>query len=421
MVFFVAILFSCAFPSNNFWITTLSASEALPSQRQPAETLHPDWVRLVNTVGRKYYMNLRLKRRNFVFSPYSLSMCVSLLYHGARGKTRLELGRFLGWNRSESDLAEGFKIAARIIEGHRSQLGSSGKGLRCSVKFWLNRGPCLLESYQRFVRKAYRAEFCVVDFMNPEDMKRIKEEFVKDLKPELREGLKLPEDFPQKEAPCVLTTKAKFFSLWAKQFDPRKTEQGYFWVSKGKKYLIPFMYRIDTFKVVETKKSRVLKLEYTFQLGNWSMLVVLPKAIDGLNTTEKEFFSKPLSFWTEKLNRVPFSRVHLYLPKFSFSQVNDARNILKELGVVSLFDSTRCNLSAMFGAGDMWAGRFYQRGYVEVNEFGTSVGSEELVEFYGLTNYERIITFRADRPFMFVVCYNAGAVPVFLGRFCGPQ
>src|SRR5207247_978589 len=90
---------------------------------------------------------------------------------------------------------------------------------------------------------------------------------------------------------------------------------------------------------------QALELPYGPQ-ARLSMIVVLPEAVDGLPRLEVALTSDEYSEWTDKLSR---TEVFVHLPKFRTTLQFRLDDVLKALGMKSLFTLGEADLSAMNG------------------------------------------------------------------------
>ena len=108
--------------------------------------------------------------------------------------------------------------------------------------------------------------------------------------------------------PCTSST------LWADKFQKRATQDDAFWISADKSIQAPLMNTQDHFHFAEANGVQVLELPYMNHA--LSMVVLLPKAKDGLAGLEKSLSADNLAGW---LGSLKSEEVKVTLPKFTFT------------------------------------------------------------------------------------------------------
>ncbi len=136
---------------------------------------------------------------------------------------------------------------------------------------------------------------------------------------------------------------------WAKPFGREATRLAPFHTSPSAKSDVPTMHQTETFGWMQGDRFQALALGYA--RGGFSMLVLLPDAVDGLAALEDGLTADALDRIVATL--VP-TRVAVALPKF---EVNPARAaslspLLQDLGLSAAFDRDRARPANAGGRGD---------------------------------------------------------------------
>jgi serpin B len=162
---------------------------------------------------------------------------------------------------------------------------------------------------------------------------------------------------------------------------------------------------------------QVLELPYVG--GDLSMIVLLPREVDGLGNLEAKLTAEHLTTWTANLRS---QKVAVFLPKFKMTTEFSLARTLAALGMPDAF-SERADFSGMDGRKDLYIGRVEHKAFVEVNEEGTEAAAATAVikEFGGAPlNPRPIPVFRADHPFLFLILDHHNGSVLFLGRVTDP-
>jgi serine protease inhibitor len=254
----------------------------------------------------------------------------------------------------------------------------------------------------------------------------------------------------------VLTNAIYFKGEWAEVFAEGQTKDEDFLLAGGGKARVPLMRRggmgsaryaafrgdgtfFDTparvpfgnvdEKTVYPDERGFTVLELPYKGGEVAMLVILPRSADGLEALEKQLTSKDLGTWVGKLRQ---RRVHVFLPKFKVETKYDLGQALQGLGMVRAFKDARQPGGAQFDgmsqsqdpAQKLYVSKVLHKAFVEVNEKGTEAAAATAVMMLEKSAAPASVpftpTFRADRPFLFLVRDRQSGSVLFLGRVLNP-
>jgi len=216
----------------------------------------------------------------------------------------------------------------------------------------------------------------------------------------------------------VLLNAVYFKGTWANQFEKSVTRDAPFTLSPGKKVTVPFMYQKKDFKVLIENDFQAISLPYK---GNdLSMVILLPKASDGLASLERRLTDSTIKAWLARLDAQLPDSVELYLPRFSFGTDYDLVPATMKMGMVDAFGSSADFTGMGFKVGDLWIAQIKHRAFIEVNEEGTEAAAATAVEME--TKGMRYSTvFRADHPFVFLIRDHRTGAILFMGRIANPK
>ena len=113
--------------------------------------------------------------------------------------------------------------------------------------------------------------------------------------------------------------------------------------------------------------------------------------------------------------------VHLSLPQFSSESDLDLKDILKALGMPTMFAPGQADFSGMIDLGDtgdrLFISMFKQVARIEVDENGTKAAAVTITgtEATSIPNND----FNACRPFVYVIVENSTHTICFIGQFTG--
>ena len=130
------------------------------------------------------------------------------------------------------------------------------------------------------------------------------------------------------------------------------------------------MHRVADYRYSEVDDLQMLELPYGD--GSLSMVVLLPRAIDGLADLEAKLTFENLNGWVSKLSK---GEVKVYLPKFKTTSQFELGDTLKTLGMNTAFDANAADFSGMTGGRDLFISAVIHKAFVDVNEEGTEAAA----------------------------------------------
>jgi serine protease inhibitor len=274
---------------------------------------------------------------------------------------------------------------------------------------------------------------------------RIKD-LVPDMPPEVSRAIRL-----------ILTNAIYVKGEWAEIFQAAQTKDDDFLLAGGDKVRVPMMRHADMGKGVryaafqgdgtffntparvrigaadpenvypDDRGFAVLELPYKGE--RLSMLVVAPRSADGLPALEKKLNSANLEGWVGKLQQRP---VHVFLPKFKLETTYEMGDTLQQMGMKRAFKDPRAADGAQFNgmsqsedpAQMLYITRVIHKAFVEVNEKGTEAAAATAI-IMGVAESAPVTvpftpTFKADRPFLFLIRDRKTGSVLFLGRMTNP-
>ncbi|OYT61144.1 MAG: hypothetical protein B6U69_04190 [Thermofilum sp. ex4484_15] len=208
----------------------------------------------------------------------------------------------------------------------------------------------------------------------------------------------------------VITSVIYFRGIWLYRFNKSETKEGYFWVKPNKTIKIPFMHLRAKLPYFESNYVKVLELP--FSDNKTCMVIFLPK--EGLRSFENSLSIDKLHELLHKLKEV---EVEVYIPKFKLSSGYSLAKILSEMGLRKLFTS-EADLSGISGKKDLYVKEIFHKAYTEVSEEGVeaTAATAAVIALLALP-----VTFRADKPFLFLILHKPTGLILFLGRLVNPK
>ena len=355
------------------------------------------------------YQKLRGASGNLFFSPYSISTALAMTYGGARGNTEAEIARTLHFTAGQTELHPAFAELAATLNDVQTK---GDVALHVANSLWPQDDYRFLETFLELCRRCYGIIITPVDYKHdPEGARaQINGWVEKKTNDKIRNLLLPPHVTPS--TTLILVNAVYFKGNWASQFDKACTEDAPFRTNATDSVTVPIMAQTEEFSFARGRGIQVLSMPYVGD--DLSMVIFLPDAVEGLGALEDQLSTKFLEFW---MDRVYETKVHVFLPRFKLTGAFELRDTLESLGMVDAFGGA--DFSGMTGQRDLFISDVIHKAFVDVNEDGTEAAAATAVAM------TRSIpppppTFRADRPFLFMIRDNATAGILFLGRVVDP-
>lgn len=349
---------------------------------------------------------------NLFFSPYSISSLFAVTYAGARGNTRVQMGKVFGFESVSNTLPEVFrKLNAAITATEK------GKAYRLIVGngLWLGKDIVLSSNYVELVKKYYSARLEQVDFAGDPTLVAEKiNGWVEKQTDGMIKSLITP-GMVNPGAKLVLTNAIYFKGQWKLPFDKGATANEPFTTGSGKKVTVPMMQGAGVFPYLESESLQAIELPYA--KGKLAMLVVLPKKHDGLWELEKSLNPETLGQLTSKFTD---TAVAVSLPRFSLRSKFMLAERLQEMGMTDAFDSGKADFSGMVGSGKLHIENAVHEAVVDVNETGTKAAAATATADFDSAPEVRV-AFTADHPFLFMIRSRPSGCILFVGRLVDPS
>jgi len=395
-----------------------SASLAAKTQNHPAES---DDTRAVVSGNTDFAIALygKLKdgpkttapKGNLFFSPYSVSTALAMVYGGARGETKKQMGTTLHFTLPEPNLYCAFgALQEELIQKDRSR----GYRLLLANALWCQKGEPFLKGFLDLTQTYFGAGLNQVDFANETEQARQKiNSWVGENTNDKIENL-IPPGGVNADTTLVLTNAIYFKGEWKTKFRWWKTKDADFTVSAEKKVNAPLMHLKEDFKYYGDEKLQVLELPY--KSNELSMLVLLPQETEGIKELENTLTPDRLN---DLISKMWTTKVDVYFPKFKIVWGTCVlNNTLAALGMCDAFGPEKADFSGINGMGRLFISDIFHKAFIEVNEKGTEAAAATAVVMAKALILH--IEFRADHPFIFIIRDNRSGSILFMGRLMNP-
>lgn len=360
---------------------------------------------------------LRSEAGNVFYSPFSISTALAMTGAGAKGETLAEFQKVL---HLPADLgaanAQFGELLAKINPQGKVKLPYQ---LSTANAVWAQKGYPWRREYVTVVNTLFAAAVEDVDYGMPDAArKRINDWVEKETKEKIKDLI--PQGALTPLTRLVLTNAIYFKGTWLSQFTKDSTQDQPFKLGGGKTSTVPLMYQEKFYRYGEAPGLQVLELPYK---GNdLSMVVLLPKDVEGLVKVEADVTAENVGKWTKDLRS---QKVRVFLPRFKVETSYKLNAPLQALGLKRAFSESEADFGGMHtGMEKPFISLVVHKAFVDVNEEGTEAAAATGV-IVGVTSARPVVeepkVFRADHPFLFFIRHNPTGSVLFMGRVTNPK
>ena len=352
---------------------------------------------------------------NLFYSPTSLLIALAMTCYGARGNTAVEIKKVLHVaSVSSLDLNKSMKKFIDTLNGASDE----NNKLLTANRLFVQKSFEILEAFKEGTREFYDAELALVDYIT--NAEKVTEEINHWVEQKTNDKIKdlIPPGMLSSDTRLTLVNAIYFKGLWLEQFKKEKTVSKSFFVSQNEEIKVEMMRQEADFKYFESQDLACQVLEMPYIGLKMSMVIYLPKEINGLTKLEEVITYETLQNSLSLLNASMYE-VKVFLPKFKLSQQFDLNDILSKMGAEEMSIPGRADLSGIT-AEPLFVSKVVHKAFVEVNEEGTEAAAATGIGMNTFSMPLPKLIFKADHPFLFLIRHNDSGAILFLGRLVRP-
>jgi len=357
---------------------------------------------------------------NIVYSPFSLSLALSMALAGAETSTETAMLEGLQFTLPEEEVHPAFN--ALLLEIEEAQQEAHGKDkdkqfqLNIANSIWGQSGFDFKENFLDTLALYYDAGIYNVDFNQyPEDARLSINNWIED---ETEEKIKdlIPSGAINPLTRLVLANAIYFNGSWLYPFDEANTEEADFTLMDSSQTTVDMMSLSgETLTYLQGDNYQAVQLPYFST--DFVMTFIVPDSgsfaeiEDGLST----------SFLSEILKNASQQPVNLKLPKFDFETTTNANDPLSSLGMAEAFSSETADFSGITDAEELYITDVLHKATITVDEGGTEAAAATAIIF-GIKSAmpQEPISLVIDRPFLFFIQHGPTGAILFMGRVTQP-
>jgi serpin B len=367
-----------------------------------------------------FYNQIRSKENNLIYSPFSLSLALSMALVGAQSSTEQAMIDALQMRLPAEAIYPATNALMLAIEESQEQDLDEMEGSRFQLNIansiWGQADYSFKQAFLDTLALQYDAGIFAVDFrQNPESARLAINDWVAEETEQKIEDL-IPPDAIDPLTRLVLANAIYFNGSWLYPFNENATAEAPFFTLDGTEISVDMM-RLsgESFLYGQGDNYQAINLPY---LSRDFVMTVLVPTEGAFSDFEAQLDQDLLP---EILAALTFTRVDLEMPKFDFELDLNANDILIALGMGEAFDPEVADFSGITDEEELMITDVLHKATITVDEEGTEAAAATAI-IIGVTSAmpEEPISLVIDRPFLFMIRHVPTASILFMGRVVQP-
>ena len=349
------------------------------------------------------------ENKNFMISPLSAGVALTMLLNGCEGATYDQLKSTLKYPSSmtKTEVNEAYKSLVKQLLGVDTKVELS----LANALFYRN-GFIVKPTYMTAMESVFGSKIQGLDFSLPSALTTINKWASDNTKGKVPKVL----DLIDPDAVMFLMNALYFKGGWSSRFDKALTSDRPFYAEGGNTLNVSTMN--GDVNVKTCKGNGYSAIELPYGRTNFTMVIIvpdgsLPAFISSLNAGTWETLTGILDSRTE------FGKVNVYMPEFSFSYEKYLNDQLRSMGMIDAFESHLADLSGISDK-QLYVSFVKQNTFVEVNEEGTEAAAVTTIGMYATSLPQQPPVFEVNRPFIFAIRERTTNSLLFIGQVVNP-
>lgn len=364
-----------------------------------------------------YHTSLILQdRQNIIMSPLTIWTALAAIAEGAQGDTKHQISSAIRW-RMRIDRPNNYKEISQWLKVNTNTFKLS----KINTMF-VDRNSLLKKDFQDSAKANYEMNVVGVDFSDSVVVANVLNRVITNFTNGLIKQIVEPDYF--QDSNMVLASAVYFMGQWSVPFNASATRRAPFTDSEGQIIgEVNMMYKRFPYPLTNFRQLQARAIELPYGDGNrMSMFVLLPNPGVSVDTMFKNMQNLNLETFFEEMRmskeEYPDDEVDCFLPRFVAKSEIDLVEVLKgSFGIIDLFDPRSARLGLIANT-PVYVSKMFHRAQIEVTEEGTIAAAVTVAQFKSRSG---IITFKADRPFVYLIVEKVTNTIVMCGLYKQPS
>lgn len=354
------------------------------------------------------------KDKNYMFSPLSIKLALSLAANGASGETKNEILKATGI----SNLDEFNNLSKDLIARYSK---TDVLSLNIANSIWMNKDKTpqnFSNAYKKIATEYYDADVKTIN--NSNAVEEINSWVSDKTNGKISKIIDNNNDFW-----AMLINAIYFKGAWQNEFNQQATKREEFNNADGTKITTDFMNMTRWFAYSNKDSVQMLELPYKNRVDKISengdylgteiyddldvsmYLIMADRSIEAEKELNDAFIN----------NSFKSTYIKMAMPKFKVEYSTSLNKILMNMGINTAFDSKNADFEKMFDKGNMWFSNTLHKTYISVDEKGTEAAAVTAIGMAGSALPPEPMELKFNKPFYFVIRDNTSGETLFMGRY----
>jgi len=347
---------------------------------------------------------------NLFFSPFSIMMCLLMLYEGAIGETRDAIAKVL-------EIADGDESDWRSSLPSLLKLDAPGATLSVANSLWCDDRTHVNAEFVAHVRDAYGAEAFELSLRDPSSVARINAWVANKTAGKIDSILAELQPL----AALVAVNAIYFKGKWTSPFESGLTRVEPFYLRRGPALHLRFMRQSGTYDYLENPKFQAVRLPYGGE-ERVATYIFLPPQNVAFASFQEMLTSAAWDEWMRSFRQM---KGVVALPRFRAEYKCELNPAFRALGMAQALDPDRARFDKIASPPPaLWIDQVVHRALVEMNEEGTEAAAATAVAMCAASAIgkpEKFFVMIVNRPFFFVIRDDPSDTILFMGCIHSPE
>ncbi|KAF4520493.1 hypothetical protein B566_EDAN004744 [Ephemera danica] len=341
---------------------------------------------------------------NVAFSPLTTWVLLALMSEGSVGTTLQELRSTMSLPEDTATLHHGF---GQIRGDIRRAVDGNTSTLELGAAAFTSPYQSLNPEFEHIAESYYNMTLEKVNFRNQTAAAKKINSWVSDITHGHIPTIVQPADL--RDAELVLASALFFRGTWKDAFNVSQTRTEAFFDDEDNKLAdVDMMYNVGKFRLSYIESLNCLALELPYTSEKNSMLLLLPRRLTTMAQMLQKLENATQPIISSIMHKLRADAnveedIHVYLPRFALSSQLKLTNLLKKLtGLSSL---------------NLYVSDLIHKASVTVTEEGTVAAAASAAPLH---NYNLPSTFKANKPFLFMIIQKSTNTILFAGKVGNP-
>lgn len=364
-----------------------------------------------NAFALESYQSFKSDTENLAISTFGVSTCMAMAYVGSEGETQDEIADNLNFITPFGVLFS-FKQLIKRYQIYKS----NDINLLIGNSLWANGQYNLQKKYKNILKVNFNSHVQSLNLKpnNDRNAKTINRWIKKSSNFNIRSIINGAEI--SKSDKLIYANYLYLNGSWESPFNQEFTRKNDFFLVDSTPIKTDFMNQTSYLRYNENDVFQILELPYSGR--NISMIVLLPKTFEDIDSLENSLTPINFDFWNGELYT---KLVDVSLPKFRIEFSKDMASTIKDNGCVNAFsDNANFNIVS---DDNVAISKVLQKTIIEVEENKNIKYTQLVMPSVRKPDDadNKLIRFNANRPFIFVVKDNLNNSILLIGKLIYPN